>query len=163
MEWVQCFNIFVAVFHSSQPDRTPDLIGYQNLIMQTSKLGQEGRWILYDRRFRLKASALRLQHWSTIDITVWHMAFPELSPRSVPILQRGAYRPPQRTTTTNRPICLDWNDTHNAQCPHCDCKFDHICYCCAHNYHIRDKDPKAMFCPNKPQQPQPFMSKPKAF
>ena len=53
MEWVQC------LYRSSQPDCTPDLIGYQNLIMWTSMLGQEGHWILYDRCFRcLPAPAL---------------------------------------------------------------------------------------------------------
>jgi len=76
---IECFSVFIAVVHRSQPDCTPDLLGYQNLIMQTSMLGQEGHWILYDKRFYLKASALRLQHWSTIDIIVWHLAFPELS------------------------------------------------------------------------------------
>ena len=77
MEWVQCFSIFIAVVHSSQPGRTPALIGYQNLIMRTSMLGQEGRWILYDRCFRLNASALRLQHWSTIDITWPFLSYPQ--------------------------------------------------------------------------------------
>jgi len=85
IEWVQCFSIFIAVVHHSQPDCTPELLGYQNLIMQTSILGQEGCWILYDRSFCLNASALRLQHWSTIDITVWHLVFREISPRSAPI------------------------------------------------------------------------------
>jgi len=85
IEWVQCFSVFIAVVHRSQPDCTPDLLGYQNLIMQISMLGEAGRWILCDRHFHLKASALRLQRWSAIDITVWHLAFPELSPRSAPI------------------------------------------------------------------------------
>ena len=36
IEWVQCFSIFTAIIHRSQPERTPDLLGYQNLIIQTS-------------------------------------------------------------------------------------------------------------------------------
>ena len=163
IEWVQCFSVFSAVVHRSQPECTPDLLGYQNLIIQTSMLCQEGRWVLYDRRFCLKASALRLQQWSTIDITTWNLAFPEISPRSVPIPQHVVQRPFQRTTSVNRPICLDWNDTPDPQCPRRDCKFAHICYRCAHNYRIRDKDHKAMFCPNKPKQPQPLMGQQRAF
>ena len=95
IEWVQCFSVFTAVIHRSQPERTPDLLGYQNLIIQTSLLCQEGRWTVYNRRFLLKASALGLQQWSTIDITLWNLDFPEMSPRSVPIAnvpQRAAYR-----------------------------------------------------------------------
>ena len=66
IEWVQCFSVFTAIIHRSQPDCTPDLLGYQNFMAQTSLLCQEGRWVIYYRRFRLRASALRLQQWSTI-------------------------------------------------------------------------------------------------
>ena len=38
IEWVQCFSVFTAIIHRSQPDRTPDLLGYQNLMVQTSLL-----------------------------------------------------------------------------------------------------------------------------
>ena len=160
IEWVQCFSIFTAIIHRSQPERTPDLLVYQNLIIQTSRLCQESRWILYDRRFRLKASALRLHLWSTIDLTVWHLAFPDTSPNSVSISntpQRPAFRPSKRFSATNRPVCLDWNDTADPQCPHRDCKFAHICYRCAHNHRILDKGHKAMFCPYRPNRPQPLM------
>ena len=166
IEWVQCFSVFTAVIHRSQPERTLDLLGYQNLVIQTSLLCQEGRWTVYDRCFRLKASALGLQQWSTIDITLWNLAFLEMSPRSVPIanvLQRATCRPSKRTSATNRPICLDWNDTPGPQCPHHECKFEHICYRCAHNYRILDKDDKAIFCPNKPKQPQPLMGQQRTF
>ena len=152
-EWVQCFSTFTAIIHCSQPERTPDLFRYQNLIIQTSRLCQESHWILYGRRFRLKASALRLQLWSTIDSTVWHLAFPDTSSNSVSISntpQRLAFRPSKRFSATNRPVCLDWNDTADPQCPHRDCKFAHICYRCAHNHRIPDKGHKAMFCPYRP-------------
>jgi len=79
IEWVQCFSVSTAIIHRSQPDRLPDLLRYQNLMVQTSLLCQEGRWVIYDQRFRLKASALRLQQWSTIDITLWQLAFLDTS------------------------------------------------------------------------------------
>jgi len=168
IDWVQCFSVFTAIIHRSQPDRTPDLLGYQNLIVQTSLRCQEGRWVIYDRRFRLKASALRLQQWSTIDITLWQLAFPDTSLGRLPLscVPQGSdyrLRPSKRTKSTNRPICLDWNDTPDPQCPHPNCKFEHTCYRCAHNYRILDKSHKALFCPNKPTQPQPLMGQPRAF
>jgi len=47
-EWVQCSSVFTAIIHRSQPDLTPDLLGYQNLMVQTSLLCQEGCWVIYD-------------------------------------------------------------------------------------------------------------------
>ena len=77
MDWIQCFGMYIAVVSLKEPHRIPDLIGYQNLIVQSSIDSHEGRWIIYDRHFRLKASATTIQEWSAIDITVWRMAFPE--------------------------------------------------------------------------------------
>jgi len=61
IKWVQCLSVFTAVIHHSQPEHTTDLLRYQNFIVQTSLLCQEGRHVLYDGRFRLKASALQHQ------------------------------------------------------------------------------------------------------
>jgi len=35
---------------------------------------------IYDRRFSLKALAVLISEWSTIDIMAWKMAFPECPP-----------------------------------------------------------------------------------
>ena len=37
----------------------------------------EGKWVIYDRRFRLKASASQNALWSVIDVTLWNMTSPE--------------------------------------------------------------------------------------
>ena len=70
MDWIQCFGMYLAIISLREPHRIPDLIGYQNLIVQSSMDSHEGRWVIYDRRFRLKASATAIQEWSVIDITV---------------------------------------------------------------------------------------------
>jgi len=69
-DWVQCFGLFIAIISLKEPHRIPDLIGYQNLIMRSAVQCQEGCWATYDRRFRLKASAVLISEWSAIDITV---------------------------------------------------------------------------------------------
>ena len=38
---------------------------------------REGKWVIYDRRFRLKASASQNALWSVIDVTLWNMTSPE--------------------------------------------------------------------------------------
>ena len=34
VEWVQCFNIFIAILSHTLPDCTADLLGHQQLIIQ---------------------------------------------------------------------------------------------------------------------------------
>jgi len=77
MDWVQCLGLFMATISLKEPHRIPDLIGYQNLIMQSSVQCQEGCWVIYDRQFCLKASVVPIPKWSSIDIMVWNMAFLE--------------------------------------------------------------------------------------
>ena len=77
VDWVQCFGIYMAIVSRSKPERIADLIGFQSIIIGASQLGNNDGWILYDRRFRLKASASRTRQWATIDITIWNMAFPD--------------------------------------------------------------------------------------
>ena len=64
--------------------RITDLIGYQSITIGASQLGHDGRWILYDHGFHLKASSSCTKQWSTIDITIWNMAFPDRAIKSHP-------------------------------------------------------------------------------
>jgi len=121
-DWVQCFGLFIAIISLKEPHRIPDLIGYQNLTMRSSFQCQEGCWAIYDRRFRLKASAVLISEWSAIDITVWKTAFPERPPtgvsyvltapqpsRTSQLLLTGSSASPSR-------ICLEWNENTSPEC-----------------------------------------------
>ena len=157
VEWVQCFGIYVAIISRSKPKRVADLIGYQSLIIGASHNCREGQWIIYDRRFRLKASASHTKQWSTVDITIWNMTFPDraIKSRYPPgVIPQGlphpspSHRPThqhQFPTTKIKPICLDWNDNPNG-CTRTACQYDHTCYRCVHNPRIQDKHHKASEC-----------------
>jgi len=67
----------MAIISWSKPKQIADLIGYQSLILGASQLCHDGQWILYDRRFWLKASASHTRKWSIIDVTIWNMALPD--------------------------------------------------------------------------------------
>ena len=75
IEWVLCFGVFVAVLSQSQPHRVPDLMGYQALILQAHLEFQCDSWLGYDWNFRLRAASEGNQQWSTIDTTLWNLAF----------------------------------------------------------------------------------------
>jgi len=156
MDWIQCFGMYVAIVSLKSPHRIPDLIGYQNLIVQSSIDSHEGRWIIYDRRFCLKASATTIPEWSAIDITVWRMPFPERppaisnyrTPRSLPCkppAQSFRGGPPPASATR---VCLEWNESPDPGCPRPSCRFDHICYRCVQT-NIVNKKHKAIFFPYK--------------
>jgi len=118
VDWIQCFSIYITIISRSKPKRIADLIGYQSIIIGGSQLGHEGRWILYDHRFRLKALASRTRQWSTIDITIWNMAFPDRAIQSHPGQGFDLHSTPlnysQRLPRQDQPIpkrgaiCLDW-------------------------------------------------------
>ena len=59
-EWVQCFGMYIAIISHYKPKRVADLMGYQMIIMEAFLGSCEGKWLTYDRCFRLKASASNL-------------------------------------------------------------------------------------------------------
>ena len=50
-EWLQAFAVYVAVISKKQPDRVPDLMGYQVLMLEASSEYKNDCWLAYDRRF----------------------------------------------------------------------------------------------------------------
>ena len=48
IEWVQCFATYIAIVSQKEPQRTTDLLGYQQLIIHSSQDCQEGCWLIYD-------------------------------------------------------------------------------------------------------------------
>ena len=36
LEWIQCFSIYIAIIAQKHPERVPDLLGYQSLIIDAS-------------------------------------------------------------------------------------------------------------------------------
>lgn len=137
LEWVRCFGLYVAIISCSAPNRVPDLLGYQALILDAQKEYPGDHWIGYDRRFRQRAAATRSTNWSAVEPTLWNMAFAgrASTPRckfcfSVSHLSsncelgsethvptRGIPSHPHSSFTYRRPICYDWNEDPAPGCP----------------------------------------------
>lgn len=167
IQWVQCFGVYMAIVSRTEPERTADLLGYQQLIINSSQHCQEGHWVTYDRHFRLKASATRCKDWAPIDINIWNMAFPERTLAAAPpkaprhpgsgIPVYSSRQPPNKY----RNICLDWNDDPSPNCPYPGCRYEHRCYRCVFNPKVTDNQHKAMFCPHKGKK-TPLLQQPPA-
>ena len=124
IDWIQCFGIYIAVLSRSAPDHVADLLGYQSMIISASQYHCAGRWVVYERRFHLKASAKNIKTWSAIEVTIWNMVFPDYTlgsyqpGRSQPTIPANSYRPPrQPAPEPKHQICLQWNENLDG-CPH---------------------------------------------
>ena len=120
IDWIQCFAIYTAIISCKKPKRIPDLLGYQSLIIGASTDCHQGKWVIYDRRFRLKASASHTEQWSTIGVTLWNVTFPKKA-----IHNRSSAGSPSYMASSSRPqhqyhnqsTCLDWNENPSG-CSH---------------------------------------------
>jgi len=71
MDWVQSFGVYMAVISRTKPHCIPDLLGYQQRIIQAPCNRQPGCWANYDHQLCLKASTTSSTEWSTIDLNIW--------------------------------------------------------------------------------------------
>ena len=61
--WLQCYSLYVAVVAGSQPERIPELMAYQSLIVRASKPYKWPAWLVYDQNFRQEAVNNPSQLW----------------------------------------------------------------------------------------------------
>lgn len=75
LEWVQCFSFYTAVISRQQPEKVPDILGYQSLIIKIHWEFQAEYWMGYGCRFRQRAAVTYMEKWANIDPTLWSLAF----------------------------------------------------------------------------------------
>ena len=175
LEWVQCFNIYIAVISADSPSRIKDLLGYQTLIIQASMEYKGDGWLGYDRRFRQNAAADPDVVWARLDPTLWNIAFAGRGsnarcsycfslthpssecewappvPKPIPMMASASYST-HIQPKHNSPICYEWNYSRSPVCPHPNCKYQHLCIFCANDLTVHNKTHKALFCPRRPRQ-----------
>ena len=75
LEWIKCFNVYMAVISRKQPGRIPDLLAYETLIIEAHMEYSGDAWLGYDIRFRQCAATDTTKNWAIIDPTLWNLAF----------------------------------------------------------------------------------------
>ena len=177
IEWVQCFNTYLAVMCRTCPEKVPDLLAYQMLIIEASIVYEGNAWLGYDRRFRQAAAVNPQMQWSKTDTDLWHLAFTGMvkRPRCVHCLSLShksahcswAQDTPERTVPNSgswyypqvdpKPyyngICRSWNRDPRPGCSFPNCKFQHICSFCSRIQLNTDKSHKAALCPHSHTKP----------
>ena len=172
IEWVQCFNVYLSMICRTYPERIPDLLTYQMLIIEASMVYEGNAWLGYDRRFRQAAAANPGTQWSKTDIDLWHLAFTGAVKRSRCMhclsLSHKFYQcnwasestdilwsptPSNWSSFQGDPnpqstvVCRSWNRDPRPGCSFPNCKYKHICSLCVKNPASGDKSHKAVLCP----------------
>lgn len=75
LEWLQCYRMYIAVVAVKYPQRLPDMLAYQVLIIEAHMEYEDDGWLGYDRRFRQRAAAMPDAVWARIECTLWNIAF----------------------------------------------------------------------------------------
>ena len=167
LEWIQCFSIYIAII---SPERIPDLLGYQTLIIDASIQYDGDDRIGYDQRFRLSAAANSSKSWASLDTTLWNLAFTGYAKVArckhcfclthassecewATYVAETVTSPPQLSTYSNatpakqyRRICRKWNNTPE-RCPIPG--FTYVCLNCAYDTTISNKSHKVIQCPKR--------------
>ena len=185
-EWLQAFAVYVSIIAKKQPDRVPDLMGYQVLMLEASNEYKNDCWLAYDRRFRQQAASDPHCIWSNINTTLWNLAFTsqaratrcrhcfslfhsskqcDLATDPITAVPESHTYKPLRNTQRRWLTYHQWNVTRGQNYPYPNCRFEHVCYFCARDPEASDVNHKPIFCPNymghtrhpaAPQQPIPL-------
>ena len=70
LEWIKCFNVYMAVISCKEPGRIPDLLAYETLIIEAHMEYSGDAWLEYDRRFCQCAATNTTKNWAIIDPTL---------------------------------------------------------------------------------------------
>lgn len=75
LKWLQCYRMYIDVVVVKYPQRLPDMLGYQVLIIAAHMKYEGDGWLGYDHRFRQRAAAMPDAVWARIEPTLWNIAF----------------------------------------------------------------------------------------
>ena len=67
IDWVQAFGLHLAIISQKQPQRVPELIGYQALIIDAQRAYLGECWIGYNHHFRQMAPLQAIEKWATTE------------------------------------------------------------------------------------------------
>ena len=74
-QWTNAFTTYLSVFTDKFPLRSQELLQYLSLIRYAARVHKGLGWVIYDYKFRQKASKNKSLLWSTIDSQLWLTIF----------------------------------------------------------------------------------------
>jgi len=165
VEWLQCYAIYLSVMCRVHPEKIPDMLAYQIIILEASLEFEGNAWLGYDRRFRQNAAAEPNIKWGTIDTDLWRIAFAGRVKRARCTHCFSLYHSSAQCDWAPRPtrgnpvtpndeksnLCRSWNRDPRPGCGFVNCQYRHICDVCYDNPNVPDRFHKGISCPYRPQ------------
>ena len=68
--WVQCFSAMVGALSTTYPDKVPEFMAYQALIVKCSRDYEGLGWVMYDRAFHRQVAVTKDLNWSKLNPTL---------------------------------------------------------------------------------------------
>ena len=160
--WSQCFAVYTAVLAADQPQRIPELMGYQYEMARYARKYKWPSWVIFDMHFRQEAACRPTLSWADAaghrESKLYSQCFtgmakdpreswcrtcqsldhstslcPMMPPTKVPRRERQT----QETSTKASEICRNFN---TKGCNYPKCQHQHVCL------HCKEKHP-AFKCP----------------
>ncbi|XP_062834196.1 uncharacterized protein LOC134298345 [Anolis carolinensis] len=143
--WFSCFLIYGGVLVKAYPSRAHSLFQYMNIINSAYVNFTGSAWLLYDKRFRLRAAHSPTLRWDLIDHQLWLEVLTPARPIAGEKADSGhtiqnsragqsfrqhpysQYQQPQQSQ--QRLLC--WEYSSQGVCSRRGCKFQHVCAICS--------------------------------
>ena len=75
LSWIQCFGMYAAVAASKSPDRIPQLLAYQTMIVREARRCGGKGWLNYETMFRQQAAINPSCDWLKFNNTLYSCTF----------------------------------------------------------------------------------------
>ena len=69
--WALCFNRYTAALCTIYPGMLPQMMAYENTILQAHLQFTGEGWRIYDRAFRVQAASRRTTDWQSVDASLY--------------------------------------------------------------------------------------------
>ena len=154
--WLQCYAALVAALALQHPQKTPEFMAYQSIIIKCHRDFEGLGWVYYDRAFRRQAALSKDLNWSRINPTLYSLCFAGKAKKSAICIhclsnnhnsaqcpETQSMWPPQCTfvppaytspvpgpSATASELCRLFNAKGESKCRYRRCRYLHACARC---------------------------------
>ena len=122
--WLEAFHIFVAIYASSYPNDTPDLMRHATIVQRLSKQAGDEAALFYDENFRLwRQDNPNGLPWGSISSELQNEAL------AMGFSKKQNHSFQGKTKQIPKKPCFRFNNS-NGQCQRTNCPYDHKCQKC---------------------------------
>lgn len=130
-QWTTAFTMYLSVLTDKFPFRSQELLQYLSLIRYAARVHKGLGWVIYDYKFRQKASKNKSLLWSIVDSQLWLTIFtvpPAVLREEYPLFTKGPSSSSAISRGSNQGTCNTFNKF--GSCTKYICKYKHTCNRC---------------------------------